>query len=208
MSSDWKNSIVRPNVCLREALNIIEESGYQIAVVADANGVLKGIVTDSDIRKGLLRGISLSDKITLVMNTEPTVVNAEFDIYNANALMKLNHFFHLPIVDEQGRIVGLHVADNLQRIEDREECVVIMAGGKGKRLLPLTENVPKPMLPIQGMPMLEHIIMKLQREGFRDVRLSINYLGNMIKEHFGNGNKFGVEIRYLEENTPLGTAVF
>ena len=120
--------------------------------------------------------------------------------------MKLNHFFHLPIVDEKGKVIGLHVADNLQRVEDRKECVVIMAGGKGKRLLPLTENIPKPMLPIQGMPMLEHIIMKLQREGFRDVRISINYLGNMIKEHFGDGRKFGVEIRYLEENSPLGTA--
>jgi len=191
---------------LREALNVIEESGYQIAIVADDKGVLKGIVTDSDIRKGLLRGIALSDKISLVMNTEPTVVNEEFDIYNANALMKLNHFFHLPIVDEKGKVIGLHVADNLQRVEDRKECVVIMAGGKGKRLLPLTENIPKPMLPIQGMPMLEHIIMKLQREGFRDVRISINYLGNMIKEHFGDGRKFGVEIRYLEENSPLGTA--
>ena len=206
MSSDWKNSIVKPNICLREALNVIEESGYQIAIVADDKGVLKGIVTDSDIRKGLLRGIALSDKISLVMNTEPTVVNEEFDIYNANALMKLNHFFHLPIVDEKGKVIGLHVADNLQRVEDRKECVVIMAGGKGKRLLPLTENIPKPMLPIQGMPMLEHIIMKLQREGFRDVRISINYLGNMIKEHFGDGRKFGVEIRYLEENSPLGTA--
>ena len=206
MSSDWKNSIVKPNICLREALNVIEESGYQIAIVADDKGVLKGIVTDSDIRKGLLRGIALSDKISLVMNTEPTVVNEEFDIYNANALMKLNHFFHLPIVDEKGKVIGLHVADNLQRVEDRKECVVIMAGGEGKRLLPLTENIPKPMLPIQGMPMLEHIIMKLQREGFRDVRISINYLGNMIKEHFGDGRKFGVEIRYLEENSPLGTA--
>ena len=191
---------------MREALNVIEESGYQIAIVADDKGVLKGIVTDSDIRKGLLRGIALSDKISLVMNTEPTVVNEEFDIYNANALMKLNHFFHLPIVDEKGKVIGLHVADNLQRVEDRKECVVIMAGGKGKRLLPLTENIPKPMLPIQGMPMLEHIIMKLQREGFRDVRISINCLGNMIKEHFGDGRKFGVEIRYLEENSPLGTA--
>ena len=206
MSSEWKNSIVGPNICLREALNVIEKSGYQIAIVAGKNGLLKGIVTDSDIRKGLLRGISLSDKITLVMNTEPTVVNAEFDIYNAKALMKLNHFFHLPIVDGEGRIIGLHVADNLQRIEDRKECVVIMAGGKGKRLLPLTENIPKPMLPIQGMPMLEHIIMKLQREGFRDVRISINYLGNMIKDHFGDGRRFGVDIRYLEENSPLGTA--
>ena len=90
---DWKNSVVGPNVCLREALNVIEESGYQIAIVADSKGILKGIVTDSDIRKGLLRGICLSDKITLVMNTEPTVVNAEFDIYNANALMKLTIFF-------------------------------------------------------------------------------------------------------------------
>ena len=206
MADDWKNLIINENVCLREALNVIEKSGYQIAIVATKDCILKGIVTDSDIRKGLLKGVSLSDRISLVMNTEPTVVNEEFDIYSAKALMKINHFFHLPIVDSSGKIIGLHVADNLQKIEERNECVVIMAGGKGKRLMPLTKNIPKPMLPIQGTPMLEHIILKLQREGFRDVRISINYLGNMIKDYFGNGEKFGLHIRYLEEDTPLGTA--
>ena len=206
MSDDWKSSIVSTSVCLREALDVIEKSGYQIAIVTNKNGLLNGIVTDRDIRKGLVRGILLSDNIKLVMNKEPTVVSAEFDTNNAKMLMKLNHFFHLPIVDESGKIKGLHVADNLQRIEERKECVVIMAGGKGKRLLPLTENVPKPMLPIQGMPMLEHIILKLQREGFRDVRISINYLGNMIKDYFGDGTRFGIHIRYLEEKSPLGTA--
>ncbi len=204
--SDWKNITVNEKSPFSDAINILSKGGYQLCLVIDKRNILKGIITDSDIRKGLIRGLSLECSITEIMNEKPLVVSSHLSDEEAQNTMRLNHIFHLPIVDSNGILVGLHVANFLYTTTERPEVMVIMAGGKGKRLLPLTENIPKPMLPIKGKPILEHIINRSKLDGFKKIFISVNYLSEIIERHFGNGERFGVSIEYLRENKPLGTA--
>jgi len=188
------------------ALDLMNRGGFQLALVRRADGRMAGMVTDSDIRKALLRGITLEQPVAAVMNTSPLVVSPELGEAEAHQLMLLNHFFHLPVVDGSGKLVGLHVAEHLRTPEQRSETLVIMAGGRGQRLMPLTATTPKPMLPLHGRPILEHIIERAKREGFVQVVISVNYLAEVITEHFGDGSAHGVAIHYLREQQPLGTA--
>jgi NDP-sugar pyrophosphorylase family protein len=120
--------------------------------------------------------------------------------------MQANKVFQLPIVDRMRRVVGLHLLDEITTKPKRSNLMVIMAGGMGKRLRPYTENCPKPLLPVKGKPMLEHIIEQARSEGFVNFILAVHYLGQMIVDHFGNGDRLGVQIEYLREQSPLGTA--
>ena len=140
------------------------------------------------------------------MNASPLVVSPDLGEAEANQIMLLNHFFHLPVVNANGKLVGLHVADQLRSREPRSETLVIMAGGRGKRLMPLTADTPKPMLPVNGRPILDHILERVKMEGFRKIVISVNYLSHVITEHFGDGSSHGVEITYLHEGKALGTA--
>ena len=164
------------------------------------------MVTDSDVRRSLLRGVSLSDPVELVMNSSPLVVSDDLGEAEVSQLMLLNGYLHMPTVDKSGLLTGLHVAKQLLSNQIRDEPFAIMAGGRGRRLMPLTENIPKPMLPIHGKPILEKIIDKAKIEGFRSFYISVNYLSHLITDYFGDGSHFGVSINYLEEDTPLGTA--
>jgi NDP-sugar pyrophosphorylase family protein len=121
-------------------------------------------------------------------------------------LMLANKIQQIPVVDQQHKIVGLHLWDELTTPPTRPNLMVIMAGGSGKRLLPHTENCPKPLLPVAGKPMLEHIIERSKLEGFNHFVIAIHYLGDMIEAHFGDGEQLGVQIEYLREKSPLGTA--
>jgi len=188
------------------ALELMNRGGYQLALVRRADGRLAGMVTDSDVRKALLRGITLEQPVAAVMNGSPLVVSPELGEAEAHQLMLLNHFFHLPVVDANGQLAGLHVAEQLHSPEQRTEPLVIMAGGRGNRLMPLTASIPKPMLPLQGRPILEHIIERAKLEGFREIVISVNYLADVITDHFGDGSSHGVAIHYLHERKPLGTA--
>lgn len=188
------------------ALELINRGGLQLALVQSADGRLAGMVTDSDVRKAILKRITLEQPVTEVMNSAPLVVSPGLEESEAHQLMMLNHFFHLPVVDIKGRLIGLHVAEQLRSPDVRSETFVIMAGGRGKRLMPLTANLPKPMLPLQGRPILEHIVERAKKAGFRRFVISVNYRAEVITEHFGDGSAHGVEIHYLRETQPLGTA--
>lgn len=203
---DWQ--LVTLNECesFSKALDVMNQGGYQLVLVCQQDGRLAGMLTDSDIRRALLRGVDLEKPVNLVMNPSPLVVSPALDEVDAHQLMVLNHFFHLPIVDESGILIGLHVAEQLRTVDHYEEAFVIMAGGRGQRLMPLTSSLPKPMLPIKGKPILEHIIEKAKLEGFKKFVISVNYLANVIISHFGDGSSHGVSIEYLFENQPLGTA--
>ena len=190
----------------REAVEAINLGGYQLAIVVNAQMMIQGIVTDSDVRRCILKDVGLDQNVSAVMNKSPFIVSPELGESDAHQLMMLNNFLHLPVVDKNNVIVGLHIAEQLQYQEEREEVLVIMAGGKGKRLLPLTQELPKPMLPIRGKPILEHIIEKARLDGFRRIVISVNYLADIIVEHFGIGEGFGVDISYIRESKPLGTA--
>jgi dTDP-glucose pyrophosphorylase len=203
---DWSAITLREADSFSAALELMNRGGYQLALVRRGDGRLAGMVTDSDIRKALLRGIGLEQPVAEVMNASPLVVSAELGEAEAHQLMLLNHFFHLPVVDAEGQLVGLHVAEQLRSPEPRSEALVIMAGGRGQRLMPLTASTPKPMLPLQGRPILEHIVERAKLEGFRRVVISVNYLAEVITDYFSDGSGHGVVIDYLREDQPLGTA--
>lgn len=204
--NNWESVTLPLESSFSDALRTISKGGYQVALVTNRDGKLSGMITDSDIRKALLRNIDLDQGVADIMNSSPLIVPPELDENEARVIMNLNNFFHLPIVDQNGRLIGLHVADQLYSPEIREETFVIMAGGRGKRLMPLTEKIPKPMLPVKGKPILEHIILNAKSEGFVKIAVSVNYLAEKIINYFGDGEKYGVDISYIREDKPLGTA--
>ena len=175
-------------------------------MVTNEEGVLEGTISDGDIRRALLKGLGLSSPIIDVIHRNSLVVPPELDRELVKQLMVANKIQQIPVVNSQRHVVGLHLWDEIAAPVTRPNLVVIMAGGKGTRLRPHTENCPKPLLPIAGKPMLEHIIDRAKMEGFTRFVLAIHYLGHMIEEYFGDGTRLGVKIEYLREEFPLGTA--
>ncbi|HWA36435.1 MAG TPA: nucleotidyltransferase family protein [Burkholderiales bacterium] len=203
--ADWQRSLVSPDATLKDTIRAIDEGSLQIALVVDASRRLLGTVTDGDVRRGLLRGVALADPASAVMNSRPTVAKPGQGREVILALMKSTQLHHVPLVDEQGCVVGLEVLDELLA-PARDNWVVLMAGGLGSRLRPLTEDTPKPLLKLGQKPILENILENFIEHGFRRFYLSVNYKAEMFKAHFGDGSRFGVEVRYLEEKKRMGTA--
>ena len=203
---DWMRTLIRPHTTVREAMACMEENELRIALVTDEKRVLKGVVTDGDIRRGILNGVSLEDPVTAVMSSDPTVAHAYSDRNAVLALMREKHLLHVPIVDDEGRVAGLEIIDYIVGPEPRPNPVVLMAGGLGTRLRPLTSDCPKPLLNVGGKPILETILESFIEEGFHRFYISVNYKSQMIEEHFGDGSKWGVDIEYLYEDKRLGTA--
>lgn len=199
-------SFLPPDGDIRQAIATIERSPAKIALVVDGERRLLGTITDGDVRRAILNGAQLTDPVARVMNAQPRVGRAGDDRSPLYDLMRRNICRHVPIVDAKGRVVGLETLQDLVDYGERENWVVLMAGGLGKRLRPLTEAVPKPMLKVGGQPILEVILERFRAQGFRRFFVSVNYLGDMIRDHFGDGRRFGVEITYLSEDRPLGTA--
>jgi dTDP-glucose pyrophosphorylase len=204
--SEWKKSLLSPAALIEDAIKCLINSSLRIALVADENLTLLGSITDGDIRRGLLRGLNLSSPASEVMNRDPIVVEPKTLREDVMRLMSENRLHQIPIVTENRAIGGLHIWDEFQSPPKRCNVIVIMAGGKGTRLLPLTKSTPKPMLLIAGKPILEHIINRARSEGFSNFVLAVHHLGEVIENHFGDGSAFGVNISYLREQSPLGTA--
>lgn len=202
----WRTVVLPLKSTIKQAIANLNETGLQIVLVLDEGDVLLGTVTDGDIRRGLLRGLALDDSIEHVMRSNSLVVPPEMSRDMVMQLMQANRFRQLPVVDMGYKVVSLHLWDEITAPADRPNLMVIMAGGLGTRLRPHTENCPKPMLPVAGKPMLEHIIERAKLEGFGHFVISIQYLGHIIEEYFGTGERLGVQIEYLKELTPLGTA--
>jgi dTDP-glucose pyrophosphorylase/predicted transcriptional regulator len=198
--------VVSPEMPLSKVIATIDGTGLQIALVLDAERRLAGVVTDGDIRRAILRGQGVSVPVSEVMNRKPLHVRASVTRREMLAIMRGATVHHLPLVDEEARVVGLVTMDDLTRAESQPNWVVIMAGGLGTRLRPLTNEVPKPLLLVGGRPILEPIIESFAEQGFRRIFLAVNYRAEMIREHFGTGDRWDVEIEYLHETTRLGTA--
>lgn len=198
--------VIPPEATLRQAVAAIDRGTRQIALVVDDAGRLVATVTDGDVRRGLLRGLGLDSPVAAVMNRTPITIHEEDGPEAARRLMRARRLHHVPIVDEGGRLVDLAWIDDISGITRRETRVVLMAGGLGHRLRPLTETVPKPMLPIGGRPILEHILRSFVDQGFVRFTISLNYLGEQVQDHFKDGEEFGAEIDYIEEKERLGTA--
>jgi dTDP-glucose pyrophosphorylase len=202
----WRQAILPNNATIRQTIRNLNENQIRIVLVANESGVLEGTISDGDIRRGILKGLDLNSPIASIIHHNALVVPPEMGRQMVLQLMVSNKVQQIPVVDEQHHIVGLHLWDEITPPPIRPNLMVIMAGGIGARLRPHTENCPKPLLPLAGKPMLEHIIERAKLEGFNRFVLAIHYLGHMIEEHFGNGDCLGVEIDYLREELPLGTA--
>jgi len=204
--SKWQKTLIKPETPIVEALKIIDTAALQVALIVNEQQQLLGIVTDGDIRRGLLKHIPLDSPVERIMNKKPTVITANEPRQQILAIMKHKKLFHLPIIDNQGKIIDLETIDDLIQTPVLNNWVVLMAGGLGTRLRPLTDECPKPLLKISEKPLLEIILENFIEYGFKNFFISVNYKSHLIKEHFGNGSKWGINIEYLEEQKPLGTA--
>lgn len=204
--ANWKDVVVSPETLLGDAIAKVDASGLQVALVLAPDDSLLGILTDGNIRRAILAGKGLQVPVSEVMSPQPTAVPASMARDEMLALMRLKVFHHLPLVDEAGRVVGLVTVDDLVGAAERPNWVVLMAGGLGTRLQPLTDECPKPLLSVGGKPILETIIESFAEQGFKRIFLAVNYKAEMIRDHFGAGDRWGVQVEYLHESTRLGTA--
>jgi dTDP-glucose pyrophosphorylase len=202
----WRQAILPADATIGQAIRNLDQIAIKIVMVANATGVLEGTISDGDIRRGLLKGLDLNSPITSVVHRNALVVPPELGRELVMQLMVANKIQQIPVVDAQHHVVGLYLWDEITTPPTRPNLMVIMAGGMGTRLRPHTENCPKPLLAVAGKPMLEHIIDRAKLEGFNHFVLAIHYLGHMIEAHFGNGERLDVQIDYLREQSPLGTA--
>jgi len=202
----WRQALLPLNATIGQAIHNLNETSFRIVLVATEAGVIEGTLSDGDIRRGILKGLDLNSPITNIIRRKALVVPQEMKRELVIQIMLANKIQQIPIVDDQHHIVGLHLWDEITVPPKRPNIMVIMAGGMGTRLLPYTENCPKPLLHLAGKPMLEHIIERAKLEGFNHFVIAVHYLGEMIESHFGDGKSLGVKIDYLREKTPLGTA--
>jgi dTDP-glucose pyrophosphorylase len=202
----WRQTLLHGDATIKDAISVLNVSGLRIVLAVDENEKLLGTISDGDIRRGLLKGLQLENSLAAIWNHEAIVVPENMSTEMVKELMLVNKIQQIPIVDENQRLIGLHLWDEFVYPVSRENIFVIMAGGRGTRLGTQTENCPKPLLLVAGRPILEHIINRAQAEGFTHFVIAINYLGYMIEEYFGDGRKMGVKIDYLREEKPLGTA--
>ena len=203
---EWKRILITQDVTIHDTLRIIDSSAMQIALVVDDENRLLGTVTDGDIRRGILKGIMLEDPVKEIMNPHPTVAKSYERRDIILAVMKLKRLNHIPVIDDDGQVLSVETLQNLIQADSKENIVVLMAGGLGTRLRPLTNDCPKPLLKVGGKPVLETILDNFMEYGFRRFYLSVNYRADMIKEYFGDGNRWGIEINYIDEDKQLGTA--
>ncbi len=203
---DWKKALVSPEDSIFTALGALDAAALRIALVVDPEERLLGVVTDGDIRRGLLRGLSLDSPVSGVMRREFVSARAEDSVADLLKIMREHDVQQLPLLDSQGRVLGVRRFSEIMGAPARSNWAVVMAGGLGTRLRPLTDSCPKPLLPVGGRPVIETIIAQLMRCGFRNFYISVNYLADMIIKHLGDGVRFGARFEYLREHERLGTA--
>ena len=197
--------VVSEDTPLIETMRRIDQGHLQLAVV-EREGKIVGTVTDGDVRRALLSGVGLNASVDRVMNRSP--ITAPSGILDSAALnlMRKHSIHQLPIVDEHGHVVEVKLIDDLALAKHSEHWVVLMAGGLGSRLRPLTDEVPKPLIRIGDKPILETVLSGFVKVGFSKFFISVNYKAQMIRDYFGDGAAWGVDIQYLEEDARLGTA--
>jgi len=203
----WKDVLIDRSTPIISAVRILDETAAQITLVVDDDLKLLGTVTDGDVRRGILRSLPLSEPVEKIMNPNPHVSTEDESRDGRIKLMTTLSIHQIPIVDARGRVTGLETLETLVawRVE-HDNWVVLMAGGVGSRLRPLTEQTPKPLLEVGGKPLLETILKNFIKHGFHRFYISVNYLSGQFREHFGNGEQWDAEIRYIEEDRRLGTA--
>ncbi len=202
---DWKSSIISSNYLIKDTIKNLNETNLQIALVAQKSKLI-GTVTDGDIRRALLKGYSLEDKVSQIMRKNFIAVGKNTSYRTAKDLMRSKSILQIPILSKDKKILGLHLWNKKISVKKRNNQVVIMAGGFGRRMKYKTSFTPKPMIILYGKPILEHIINNLRNSGFTNLIITTHYLEHKIIKYFGDGRNFGVNIKYIKEKKPLGTA--
>jgi dTDP-glucose pyrophosphorylase len=197
--------VTSPRASLREALEAITKNGRQAVLVVDAEGVLAGMVTDGDVRRAILRGVPLDGVIADIMNPTPVTASPGLGRAAAVELMLARGIRHLPLVDASRRLVDVLFLEEQIAAPPLSTPAVIMAGGEGRRLRPLTESTPKPLVLVGGRPLVEIMIERLRQSGISDITIALHHKAEMIRERLGDGGRLGVRIGYALEPKPLGT---
>ena len=203
---DWRSVLMQPDVTVRTALSKIDKAATQLGLVVDINGKLIGTVSDGDIRRGILAGMTLDDPVEKCMCEKPVTASIVESRISILSKMRDLELHQVPVVDENGIVIHLAFINDYLGLPKRDNKVVVMAGGPGSRLKELTKKVPKPMLVVGEKPILETIIVSLVDQGFRNISIAVNYHADQIEKHFGDGSKYKAEINYLREQKRLGTA--
>ncbi len=197
--------LLGPEATVRDAITCIDAGVIEIACVVDAEQRLLGVITDGDVRRGLLRGLQLDAGLEEIIHRTPTTAPAGASTERLLRTMADHHLEQLPLLDSGGRVVDVAFLRHL--VEQRPNTpVVLMAGGQGQRLRPLTAETPKPMLTVGDKPLLETVLGQVREAGFGKVLMAVNFQAEVIQEHFGDGDDVGLEISYLHEPHALGSA--
>ena len=198
---------ITTNATIKEALQIIDNGAVKFAIVVDDTDKLFGTISDGDVRRAILDGKSLDDTINDVYFKTPTVVhvdNTKEEIINICTTKKI---YQIPVVDDENRVVGIKILDEILKPKEHKNKVILMVGGLGTRLRPLTDSTPKPMLPVGGKPILQTIVEKFVSYGFVNIIMCVGYKSQIIQDFFGDGSRFGAKIEYVLEDKRMGTAV-
>lgn len=204
MSYDWKNILIKPDQPIRDALQLIDSESLRIALVVDDQFSLLGVVTDGDVRRGLLKNLSINSPVYMVMNTKPLTAKLGTARKELVKFMEKEQLLAIPLMDGN-KVAGLETLQRVGQHSKYQNPVFIMAGGFGTRLRPLTDNCPKPMLKVGNKPILEIVLNSFINAGFVNFYISTHYLPEMIRDYFGDGSKWNVKINYVHEEEPLGT---
>lgn len=191
---------------IKEAISLINQNGRQFLFVVSVEGKLVGLITDGDIRRAILETVGLDQQVSLAMNKSPITATPESSKSEIRKQMLGAGIRQMPILDAGGFLIDCVYFENTRENSFSDTPIVLMAGGKGQRLYPLTKDVPKPMLQVGNVPIIGLILMEIARQGFKKVFISVNYLGDQIVEYVGDGSRFGLVIDFFWEEKPLGTA--
>ena len=202
------NLLLQVHQTIDDAIKVLDKYRLGICLIVDSNNKLVGTITDGDIRRSLLKGNDMYTSVSNCMSLNPVFAYSFASDEDLLSLMSSKNVLQIPIVDKSQHIVGLKTLMQITRgnKRGRDNPVLLMAGGFGKRLYPLTKDTPKPLLDVGGTPILETILKQFIKAGFSNFFITLHYKAEMIKEFFGNGEKWGVKIKYIYENEPLGTA--
>ena len=201
--NDIKLSI---NSTIKDALQTINNGGLQVAIVVDENDTLVGTVTDGDIRRGLLNGLDLNSSVSLVVHKSPSIASVGDTKESILKIALAKKLHKIPLVDELGKLVGIEDIEDIIKPVGKTNRVILMVGGLGTRLRPLTQDTPKPMLKVGNKPILQTIVEKFAEYGFVNITMCVNFNASIIRDYFGDGKEFGVNIDYVLEEKRMGTA--
>lgn len=203
--NNWETVLISPQATLHDAMAVLDRGGLQITVIVDEYRHVLGTLTDGDIRRALLRQLPMSTQAGEIMGRSPETAPSSASKEEVLARMERRRLLQIPIVDEQGRIVSIQTLHDLLHPKRRDNAVFLMAGGFGKRLQPLTDHCPKPLLNVGNKPILEIIIENFVAAGFHRFFISTHYRPEMIRERIGNGERWNIDVEYVHEDEPLGT---